>query len=46
MIGVLDTGCQAAHPDLLNVCTEGESFASDAAGNPLPWYEDEYGHGT
>ncbi|WP_409305688.1 S8 family peptidase [Peribacillus sp. SCS-155] len=44
-IAILDTGCDADHPDLKSQIIGGRNFTGDDQGNP-DIYEDYNGHGT
>ncbi|NGZ74883.1 S8 family peptidase [Saccharibacillus alkalitolerans] len=44
-VAILDTGCDADHPDLAERIVGGRNFTDDDGGNP-EIYEDYNGHGT
>ncbi|WP_419880804.1 S8 family peptidase [Peribacillus sp. B-H-3] len=45
VVAVIDTGCQASHPDLIGQVIDGYNFTSDYNGTPAN-YNDNNGHGT
>lgn len=45
VIAILDTGCQADHPDLIERIIAGRNFTSDFDGDPEN-FDDNNGHGT
>lgn len=44
-VAILDTGCDAEHPDLKNRIIDGRNFTKDDQGNP-DVFKDYNGHGT